>query len=247
MHLSFPLSRRRREPEIIDRPDLDESLHLEALRGLERINRWSGSARILWRPIRTLARRLAGVPLRLLDLATGAGDVPLALWRKAQRAGVALHVAGCDRSPRAVAHAQRRAGESSAAIHFFEHDALGEPLPDGYDVVTCSLFLHHLDDDDAVSLLRKMAAAARHLVLVNDLRRGLAGFLLAQVGSRILSASPVVHVDGPRSVAAAFTPAEALGLALQAGLEGASVKRRWPCRFLLAWEKGPEWTASTPS
>jgi hypothetical protein len=61
--------------------------------------------------------------------------------------------------------------------------------------------------------------------------------LLACAGTRLLSRSPVVHVDGPRSVAAAFTPAEALDLAQRAGLTGATVVRRWPCRFLLTWRR----------
>src|SRR5437868_11693552 len=101
----FDVRRRRREPEIMDQPDLDPRRHVEALRGLERINALSGSARLLWPPVRELARK-AAAPLRLLDVATGAGDVPLRLWRRARKAGVALTVAGCDRSACAVGHAR---------------------------------------------------------------------------------------------------------------------------------------------
>jgi SAM-dependent methyltransferase len=220
----------------MDQPDLEERLLRGALCGLERINRWSGSAGTLWRPIRALARRVRE-PLRLLDVATGAGDVPLALWRKARRRGVALRVEGCDFSPGAVAHARRRAAEVGADVYFFKWDAAAGPLPEGYDVLTSSLFLHHLDEGPAVDLLRRMGRAAGRLVLVNDLRRGLGGLLLAHVATRLLSASPVVHRDGPRSVVAAFTPTEARDLARQAGLEGACVVRRWPCRFLLTWSK----------
>jgi hypothetical protein len=83
-----------------------------------------------------------------------------------------------------------------------------------------------------------MAAAARRLVLINDLRRSAGGWLLAYVGTRLLSASPVVHTDGPRSVAAAFTPVELRQLAERAGLAGATVVRRWPFRLLLTWRPG---------
>jgi len=221
----------------MDQPNLDPQLHLEALRGLERINRCSGSARTLWRPIRALAQRLGAGPLRLLDLATGAGDLPLALWRRARRARIQLHVEACDRSRQALDHARQRAAQAGAEVHFFQADVLTGDLPTGFDIVTCSLFLHHLEEMEAVVLLRRMAASARHLVLVNDLRRGLAGFLLAHVAARVLSASPVVHVDGPRSVAAAFSVAEARELAGRAGLVGAEVMRRWPCRFLLSWQR----------
>ncbi|HYT93306.1 MAG TPA: methyltransferase domain-containing protein [Gemmataceae bacterium] len=227
---------RRREPEIMDQPGLDPRRHVEALRGLERINRFSGSARILWPAILELARSSAA-PLRLLDVATGGGDVPLRLWQRAQKAGIALGVDGCDRSTCAIDHARANAVRLGADVRFFEWDALSGPLPDGYDIIVSSLFLHHLDEEQAIDLLRRMAAAARRLVLINDLERSVGGLLLAYIGTRLLSASPVVHVDGPLSVSGAFTCREALTLARTAGLEGTTVQRRWPFRFLLTWRR----------
>jgi predicted nicotinamide N-methyase len=229
-------SPRRRQAEIMDQPDLDRVRHFQALRGLERINFWSRSAAILWPPLVELARR-TGRPLRVLDVATGAGDVPIRVWQRAQAAGVALHIDGCDRSPDAVAFARDRAAVRRADVSFFVCDALGPPLPAGYDVVLSSLFLHHLEEDQAVNLLRRMAEAAGQMVLVNDLVRSRAGFLLAYLGTRILSRSAIVHTDGPRSVEGAFTLREARALAQRAGLAGAVVAKRWPCRFLLRWER----------
>jgi 2-polyprenyl-3-methyl-5-hydroxy-6-metoxy-1,4-benzoquinol methylase len=233
------ISERRLQPEIIDQPDIDAPRLRGALRGLERINWWSGSARILWGPIHQLARECPARPLRILDVATGAGDVPIRLWRKARRAGVALEIAGCDRSAQAIAYARARAREYGAAIHFFTWDALQGNFPGAPDVVMSSLFLHHLEETQAIALLRSMAAAARRMVLINDLQRSRAGFVLAYLGTRVLSASPVVHTDGPRSVEGAFTLAEARDLAQRAGLAGAAVGRRWPCRYLLSWRRPP--------
>ena len=120
-------------------------------------------------------------------------------------------------------------------MRFFRMDALSDPIPEGYDVLTCSLFLHHLDEDEAVLLLGRMAAAANRLILVDDLARSRSGSWLAWLVCRALSRSRVVQYDGPASAAAAFTPAEALALASQAGLEGATIRRHWPSRFLLSW------------
>jgi 2-polyprenyl-3-methyl-5-hydroxy-6-metoxy-1,4-benzoquinol methylase len=175
--------------------------------------------------------------LRVLDLATGAGDLPIRLWHKARRAHIQLRLEGCDVSPRAVAYAHQRAKNQGADVRFFQLDALADALPTNYDVLTSSLFLHHLNDEQAVNLLRRMAQAANRLVLINDLRRNLAGLALAYIGTRLLSTSDVVHRDGVMSVRAAFTLEEVRTLARNAGLEGAQVKKRWPCRFLLAWRR----------
>src|SRR5204862_4753556 len=114
-------------------------------------------------------------------------------------------------------HAQEKARQAVAGIHFFQCDALGDWLPTGYDAVVCSLFLHHLDLERAVLLLRRMSTSAERLVLVHDLERRRFGYVLAWLGTRILSRSRVVHFDGPRSVEGAFTRAEALELAHGAG------------------------------
>src|SRR5438270_878835 len=111
-----------------------------------------------------------------------------------------------------------RLGEG-AEVRFFQADVLREPLPSGYDAVISSLFLHHLTEEQAVALLRRMGAAGR-IVLVNDLVRSRPGYLLAWLGTRLLSRSEVVHFDGQRSVEGAFTPVEARRLAEAAGLAG---------------------------
>ncbi len=231
------LSRRRRRPEIMDQPDLKPARHVHALRGLARINFLSDSAGILWPEIAALARAIAPRPPRILDVATGGGDVPIRLWRRARRAGLDLHLEGCDISPVALEHARTAAARADAPLRFFEHDALSGPPPKKYDTVMCSLFLHHLDDEQAVAFLRRMAEAADRLVLVNDLERSATGLVLAYVVGRLLTTSEVVHVDGPRSVEGAFTRAEARSLAERAGLHGARVSWRWPFRWLLSWRR----------
>jgi len=85
-----------------------------------------------------------------------------------------------------------------------------------------------------------MRDAARHLVVVSDLRRTRLGYLFAWVGCRLLSRSRVFHVDGTRSVEAAFTMDEARRLAERAGLAGARIVARWPQRFLLTWRRDGE-------
>jgi len=229
------LRRRDRRPELMDDPALPPADHRRALAGLARINRWTGAAKLLWPPLRTLAGTLPRPP-RVLDVATGSGDIPLALARYAARAGVPVEIAGCDISPVAVAEAARRAG-GAPNLRFFVHDVLKTPLPDGYDAVTCSLFVHHLDEPEAVNLFRAMKAAAGRLVLVNDLARGRFNYLAVAFAARVLSRSRIVPADGPLSVRAACTVGEMKARAERAGLTGAVVRGKFPCRQLLTWEK----------
>lgn len=67
----------------MDQPDLSPAKHRAALAGLSRINWFSRSDAIFWPGIARLATN-SPVPLRILDVATGAGDVPIRLWKRAQ-------------------------------------------------------------------------------------------------------------------------------------------------------------------
>jgi 2-polyprenyl-3-methyl-5-hydroxy-6-metoxy-1,4-benzoquinol methylase len=230
------LRRRQRVDEMMDDPNLDPAEHRRALAGLARLNRFSGSVSVLWKPLAEFARR-QGRTIRVLDVATGSGDVPIGLSRRARDAGLPLAIEGCDISDTALATAKLAAAEAAVDVKFFHHDAVRDPLPLGFDVVTCSLFLHHLSSDDALSLVRRMAEAARSLVLINDLSRSRFNYLAVGLACHVLSRSPVVRFDGPASVRSAFSPAEAKELAHQAGLSDASVQTRFPCRFLLQWKK----------
>src|SRR5260370_17262351 len=140
---------------------------------------------------------------------------------------------GGDVSAVAVEHARQRNEQAGAGVRFFVHDVLTGPLVSTEDVAMSALFLHHLESEQARTFLARMAEQARSLVLVNDLARSRSGLILAQVGTRLLSRSWVVHTDGPRSVEGAFTIAELRGLADEAGLGGADGAGGWPFPLLL--------------
>lgn len=230
---------RRLVPEVMDDPSLDPELHESALRGLGRINRVSRSAGMLWPRIRAAARCRPGGVLRVMDLACGGGDVLIQLAKRSQRSGFDIQFQGIDVSPVALkfARQQAQAGGVAETIRFVEHDVLSEALPEACDVAMNSLFMHHLTAEQATAVLSKMKREA-DTVLINDLRRGAVAQVAAVLASRLLSRSPVVHVDGPRSVRAAWTPPEILALAERAGLHGATVRRRFPWRMLLEWQRG---------
>jgi 2-polyprenyl-3-methyl-5-hydroxy-6-metoxy-1,4-benzoquinol methylase len=191
---------------------------------------------MLWPRIAALARRL-GRPVRVLDIATGGGDVPLGLWRRAQKSGVQVEISGIDISPCALEVARSQAERAKAALRFTQLDVLRDELPADHDIVTCSLFLHHLDEHEVIPLLGRMAAAARHMVLVNDLVRSRGRLMLVAAAARLFTRSPVVWTDASLSVRAAFTVGELAALASCAGLRDVRMTRHWSCRMTMEWSR----------
>ena len=233
----FGLKKRVLTPELMDDPALDAAVHAQALRGLEKINTVSFSAQTLWSAIQRFYKDSGKKPLRILDIACGAGDMVLKLAVRARRENLPLSFEGCDFNPQAVAYAQTRAAAAGAVgVNFFVLDALRDVIPARFDMVINSLFLHHLSEAQALLFFKTLARSQTGCIVISDLRRSRRGWLLAFLGSRLLTRSHVVHVDALLSVEAAWTPEEISALTRVAGLPSAQITFVWPMRYLLTWQ-----------
>ena len=223
----------------MDDPALDPAAHDHALAGLVRLNRWSRSHRLLWSGVAAHARAVnaTGRALRVIDVATGSADAPIAMNAWAQRDGLRIEWVLCDRSAHALEVAASRAHAAGVRATTVEADAVATALPCDGDLAICSLFLHHFDPDDVARVLGHMARAATRAVGVTDLDRTRRGLALAWLGSRLLSRSPIVHFDAVASVRAAYTRKEIVSIARAAGLDGATVEPAWPARWTLWWRR----------
>jgi ubiquinone/menaquinone biosynthesis C-methylase UbiE len=196
--------------ELMDEPvdDLDELAG--NLRDVAFANaRLGGTA-----PVLRALRRLDG--RRVLDVGSGAGDVALALVRDGARRGIDVHVTCLDRSEQMLGIAQRATG-GGPALDFVRADGAALPFQDGaFDVVTCTLALHHFEPDAACVLLRELRRVARSSPVVCDLRRSPLAYAAAWLWSRT-SRNRLTRHDAPLSVRRAYTPSEVLALARAAG------------------------------
>ena len=80
---------RRRVPERMYAPGVDAVELERSLADLRGVNRWLGGESTALGAVLPLVRRLKGREVRVLDVATGSGDLPLALSRRARAAGAA--------------------------------------------------------------------------------------------------------------------------------------------------------------
>ena len=206
------------EPQWMDAPGHPREVVDQNLGDLRRCNRLLGGVRLTLRP---LAWLLAGTDprpaLRVLDVATGGGDIPRAVARWARRRRPVFLVAS-DVSFQFVALAREQSG-AYPEIRFVVADARSLPFAAGaFHAATCSLALHHMLRDEARAMLSEMGRCARTGVVVNDIVRGWLGYLGAFVATRLGSRNALTWHDGPLSVLRAYTKEEMRDLAGWAGL-----------------------------
>jgi 2-polyprenyl-3-methyl-5-hydroxy-6-metoxy-1,4-benzoquinol methylase len=227
------MMKRETAAELMDDPDLDRRTHFSALRGLGRVNRWTGGAALAWRPVKDLARRRSLDRLRILDVATGGADIPLQMLKYARRSGIELEIDACDVSPKAIEFAAERCHRAGEFLRLLALDVLSEDIDERYDVVMCSQFLHHLNDQQTALVLGKMRNAATHRVVTVDLARSRWNWFKVWIATRSLTRSKIVHVDGLRSIRAAYTVSEIEAIAREIGFANVEITQYWQCRFVL--------------
>ena len=215
----YILMKRSFDPSVLEIMDRPQPVSPELDRDLERIrqlNRWFGSYRLILGFMRRWIE--SGARMRIVDLATGSGDIPRLIVDYARKIGVQVEIDAVDRQ-HATLEIARKLSAGYPGISYHEADILEWNSARAYDIALCSLALHHFSDEDAVSLLRRSRELSRRSVLVSDLRRG---FLLT-AGVHLLTTlifrEPMTRYDARLSAVRAFSFSEMRDLAVRAGWE----------------------------
>lgn len=202
------------EPERMDLPQpVSEELERD-LRNLASMNRWYGSHRLLNHFLRRWWRR--GESYSVLDLCTGAGDLPRRMADYARAHDITVRIVAVDANP-ATLDIARRFSRGYDEINFVEGDALSFGATQEYDMVHSALSLHHFGDHDAARLLARCRTLSRRWILASDLERSSFTTLCVWLLTALIYRDAMTRHDGRLSARRAFSFAEFRALADAAG------------------------------
>ena len=226
------------EPEMLDRPQ-PVSPELEtSLDSLRKLNQYFGSYCLVRTFLRCWLR--PGRTYHILDLATGSGDIPRMIVRWARARGIVVKIDAVDFQPSTLEIARARSADFPE-IMYIRADARTYCDARTYDLVCCSLALHHFSEADAVKILRRACELSHDRVLVADLERSWLTWLCVRLVTAIFTNDPMTKSDGRLSVKRAFSFRELDALAQQAGWRSYGHCRFLPARQAL-WMSSKEET-----
>ena len=128
----------------------------------------------------------------------------------------------------------RKASHEFSQITFLQENIVEDDCRFGeYDVIMCSLVLHHFDEETHLRMIRRMKESGVKAILINDLQRSALAWSLFQVVSRIFSFSHMARYDGLISIRKSFTRQELALLMKNSGIQTYSLSWKWAFRYQL--------------
>jgi len=205
----------------MDRPQpVSPELEVD-LRNLRKLNRYFGSYRLIEHFLRRWIQPRSS--MRILDLATGSGDIPRLIVDYARKVNATVSIEAIDQQTSTLEIARGLSG-SYPEIEFSQGNIL-ELKRDPSDIVFSSLALHHFSETDAVTVLKRCRALSQKRVLVSDLRRGVVATVGVFLLTNLLFREEMTRVDARLSAERAFSFSEFRSLAERAGWENFGHKR----------------------
>ncbi len=223
--------------EFMDEPDILPRDLQSNLRFIRWVNRRLGGTRAVLNHLRAWSVRWprSGRPIRIVDVATGSADIPEAILTWSSRHGLNVEILALDihAGTLAIARSWCRARPN---LVFLQADALHLPFADeSVDYAISSMFLHHLTDIQAASVVAQLVRISRRGVIVNDLLRDHHALLWVKLMT--LFASRTIKYDARLSIRKGWTMPEAAGWATAAHAPWLTCRQHLFARFTLTGER----------
>jgi len=229
-------SHRSSEIEIMDDFTMEGALFRDTLDKLEIINRFLGGNSVT---INGLKKLLKNQPknktITIVDLGCGNGDILRDISKFGRKYNYSFKLIGIDANLAATEYAKELSKEYSE-LSFKTMDILSEDFKkQSYDVVLCTLFLHHFKNEELISFLKTTTDKATIGVVVNDLHRHkLAYYLFKLIG--FIIKNKMVRQDGLTSVLRAFKREDLENIAKEIKVHF-SIQWKWAFRYLWILKK----------
>ena len=215
------------KPEMMDRPQPVTPELQSDLENLRRLNQYFGSYGLLRQFLRLWLT--PGRTWCILDLATGSADIPCMIADWARQRNITVRIDAVDFHASTLEIARRRVA-GYPEISLIHADARDFSSAQTYDIVFCSLALHHFSEQDAVKILRQMRRLSHDKALVSDLERTQIAWVTVWLLTAIVFREPMTQYDARLSVKRAFSYHEFHDLAAAAGWENFFHRRFMPVR-----------------
>ena len=223
---------RTHQSEIMDDFALEGEILRDALDKIARINQLLGGNQLTLQGFKNLIIDFdISREITVVDVGCGNGDMLRILADYGQKHHLKLKLIGIDANNFTVNHA-RNLSSAYANISYRCEDIFEESFHNlNYDIVLCTLTLHHFKDEEIVSLLKVFHQNAKLGIVVNDLQRSSISYRLFQGLCFIFQLNNMSREDGLVSILRGFKKQELVAFSKKLDFKKYTINWKWAFRY----------------
>ncbi len=231
--MKIDFKKRSYQKEHMDNFESKGDVISKTLTELNIINQWLGGYKVTISGLNKLLFGKKITELQIADMGCGGGHTLKEIFKWSKKNNYRVKFFGIDANPNIIEVARKTTKELKD-IELVTGNVLEQDL-NGYsfDIINCTLLIHHFNDEELVLFLKKMSASARIGIVINDLHRNWFAYYSIAILTKLFSRSSMVRNDAPLSVLRAFDRSELYNILSKAGINDYELAWRWAYRWQL--------------
>jgi 2-polyprenyl-3-methyl-5-hydroxy-6-metoxy-1,4-benzoquinol methylase len=229
---------RSNEPEIMDDFAMEGEILRDALDKIAKINQLLGGNQLTLHGVQELIQKIPKtIEITIVDVGCGNGDMLRTLADFALKNALNFRLIGIDANNFTINHAQNLSNNYSNISYRCEDifDKAFAALK--YDIVLCTLTLHHFKEDEILRLMTVFNANSRVGIVINDLHRSVVAYRLFQVLCFVFRLNAMSREDGLVSILRGFKKNEFIYFSKKLNLTHYKIHWKWAFRYQWIIEK----------
>ena len=218
--------------ETMDDFEMEGEVLRDALDKIAKINQLLGGNQLTLQGVQDLIRKIPKLSeIVLVDVGCGNGDMLRTLADFGAKNKVKFRLIGIDANNFTISHAKKLSENYSNISYRCENifDPPFEALQ--YDIILCTLTIHHFKDDEIVHLLKIFDTNSKIGIVINDLHRSAIAYRLFQVLCFVFRLNKMSREDGLTSILRGFKKEELIHFSEKLNFKNYKINWKWAFRY----------------
>ena len=220
------------EPESMDDFAMKGEILRDALDKIAKINQLLGGNQLTLRGVQDLMASIPGqTEISIIDVGCGNGDMLRTLADYGLKNLLNFNLTGIDANAFTINHA-KELSSNYPNISYRCEDVFGKDFAElKYDIVLCTLTLHHFKDDEIIALMTVFNSNSRVGIVINDLHRNVISYRLFQALCFVFRLNKMSRDDGLVSILRGFKKKELIDFSKKLNLKNYKIQWKWAFRY----------------
>lgn len=220
------------QEEIMDDFSMEGEILREALDKIAKINQLLGGNKLTLLGVKELVSTVENSKeITIVDVGCGNGDMLRTLARYGKQNNYKFRLIGVDANRFTINHAINLSLDFPN-ISFLCVDVFEKEFNDlKYDIVLCTLTLHHFKDNEIEQIMNVFYSNAKTGIVINDLHRSSIAYRLFQLLCVAFQLNKMSKEDGLISILRGFKKADLVAFSKKLNFNNYTIQWKWAFRY----------------